>query len=427
MDSEKPPTPTSKSTPFFMKFFGKINGLTLVIAALMFIGGWYLGHYQIEVKSQNFVPKITFTNQEPPPDKQNVDFKLFWDTWDLVTREYVDKKAIDSQKMYYGAIQGMVAALGDPYTVFLPPEQQKSTQEELGGSFEGVGIQLGFNKDKRLVVITPLKDTPADKAGIKPGDIIVKISGKDATGMSIPEAVNLIRGEKGTEVALEIYHEGDDKTNEVNLKRDTIVVKSVEFEEKTTKSGKKVAYIKLSRFGERTFDEWNQAVSDTLALGPVGVIVDVRNNPGGFLDGAVFIGSEFIEKGDIVMQEDGKGERKGYPVSRKGKLLDIPMAVMMNKGSASASEIVSGAIQDYKRGKLIGDQSFGKGTIQDSRSLPGGTGIHVTTHKWLTPNGRWIHTTGLTPDIQIVPTPEEIKADPTRDLQLEKALEEFDK
>jgi carboxyl-terminal processing protease len=423
---DAPKNQIKHSSPSRMKFLSRINGITLVIAALTFLIGWQLGNYQIQVKSQNFVPQVSFQNQEVPDEMKNVDFKLFWDTWDLVSKEYVDKKAVDPQKMFYGAIQGMVSALGDPYTVFLPPEQQKNTQEELGGSFDGVGIQLGFNKDKRLVVITPLKDTPADKAGVKPGDIIVKINGQDSTQMSIPEAVNIIRGEKGTEVSLEIYHEGDEKTKELKLKRDTIIVKSVEFEEKTAPSGKKVAYIKLTRFGERTFDEWNQAVSDTLALGPVGVIVDVRNNPGGYLDGAVFIGSEFIEKGDIVKQEDGKGQQRGYPVSRKGKLLEIPMVVLMNKGSASASEIVSGAIQDYKRGKLIGDQSFGKGTIQDSKELPGGTGIHITTHKWLTPLGRWIHTTGLTPDVKVVPTEEELK-DQTKDVQLDAALKELDK
>lgn len=416
--NEKP-----KNSPY-KKIFERINGITLLIAALTFLAGWQLGHYQVSVQSNNYIPRVSFSNQEIPDKIQNVDFKLFWDTWEMVSTEYVDKKAIDSQKMYYGAIKGMVEALGDPYTVFLPPEQQKSTQEELGGSFEGVGMQLGFNKDNRLVVIAPLKGTPADKAGIKPGDLIIKINGTDATSMSVQEAVNIIRGEKGTEVKLEIYHEGDDKTTQVAMLRDTIVVKSVEYEVKTTPSGKKVAYIKLTRFGERTFDEWNEAVSETLASGASGVIVDVRNNPGGFLDGAVFIGSEFIDKGDIVMQEDGKGVRQGYPVSRKGKLLDIPMAVLMNKGSASASEIVSGAIQDNNRGKLIGDQSFGKGTVQESKELPGGTGIHITTHKWLTPKGRWIHKTGLTPDIQVVPTPEELK-DPTKDVQLDKALEEF--
>lgn len=409
-----------------MKILRNINGLTILIAALTFLIGWQLGGYQVRLKAAGVIPQVDFINQNVPNEKKQVDFKLFWDTWDLVSKEYVDKKAIDPQKMFYGAIAGMVSAVGDPYTVFLPPEQQKASQEELGGSFEGVGIQLGFNKDKNLVVQSPLKDTPAYKAGIQAGDIIVKIEGQDAANISIPDAVNLIRGQKGTEVTLEIFPEGADKTKTVTLKRDTIVVKSVEFSEKTTPEGKKVGYIQLTRFGERTFDEWSEAVSDTLALGPQAVILDLRNNPGGYLDGAVHIGSEFIQNGDIVLWENASGNRSSLKVNRQGKLLQLPLIVLINKGSASASEIVAGAIQDTKRGKLVGDNSFGKGTIQDTKELAGGTGIHITTAKWLTPNGRWIHNQGLTPDVKVVPTDAELQ-DLTRDVQLEKALEELDK
>ncbi len=403
-----------------MKFFKKINGMTVVIALLTAVIGFQLGQRNFSVKWQNYHPDIKVTNQQPPQNV-NVDFKLFWDTWDLVSKEYVDKKAIDPQKMYYGAIQGMVAAVGDPYTVFLPPQSQKSTKEELGGSFEGVGIQLGYDKDKHLVVIAPLKGTPADSAGIKPGDLILKIDSKDAGSITLPDAVNLIRGQKGTKISLQIYHDGDSKPKDVTLTRDTIVVKSVEYTAKTTTSGKKIAYIKLSRFGERTDDEWNQAVSDALASGPSGVVLDLRNNPGGFLDSAVFIGSEFIDHGNVVQQENSEGVRQGYPVNRLGKLLKLPLVVLINKGSASASEIVAGAIQDNKRGTLIGEQSFGKGTIQESQDLPGGTGIHITTAKWLTPNGRWIHTIGLTPDVKV-----DAGDDTAKDPQLDKALETID-
>lgn len=411
-----------------MEIFKKINGITLIIALLTFIIGWQLGHKGIEFGAADFRPKVTFSNQVPA-GKENIDFKLFWQVWDLVSSEYVDGKAVNPQKMFYGAIQGMVAALGDPYTVFLPPTEQKSVSEEINGAFEGVGIQLGYDKEKRLAVIAPVKDTPADKAGILAGDLIVKIADKDATGMSLPEAVNLIRGPKGSSIALEIYHEGDAKTKTVDLKRDTIVVKSVEFSEKNTPQNKKVALIKLSRFGERTFDEWNQAVSSTLASGPKAIILDMRNNPGGLLDGAVFIGSEFIKSGDIVLQENAKGVRTPYKVNRQGKLLDLPLIVLINKGSASASEIVAGAIQDTKRGKLLGETSFGKGTVQESQELPEKTGIHITTAKWLTPLGRWIHQKGLEPDIKVELTEEQIKeqiADDKKDFQLERALQEID-
>lgn len=412
-----------------MKYLKKLNTTAIILTFLAFLVGWKLGHYDLDLQWKGYKPNIEIKNEAPPTDKKDIDFKLFWDVWDLVSKEYVDKKAIDAQKMYYGAIQGMVSALGDPYTVFLPPQAQKSTKEELGGSFEGVGIQLGFNKEKRLVVVAPLKDTPAEKANVRAGDLILKINDKDTTTISLPEAVNLIRGEKGTAVMLQIYHEGDEKPKDVSLKRETIVVKSAEFEVKNTPSGKKIGYIKLSRFGERTFAEWSQAVSSALASAPEGLILDLRNNPGGFLDGAVFIGSEFIDKGDIVLQENAEGKKTPYKVNRAGKLLKLPMVVLINKGSASASEIVAGAIQDTKRGKLIGEQSFGKGTIQESQELPGGTGLHITTAKWLTPNGNWIHNVGLTPDIKIENIADSTDDGETekeeRDEQLERALQEF--
>ncbi len=411
-----------------MNFIKKINGITFLVALVTFIIGIQLGQHDFRLKIEEGRPAVNFINQNVPGNK-NVDFKLFWQVWDQVSNEYVDKKAVDPQKMFYGAISGMVASLGDPYTVFLPPEEQKSTQEEINGAFEGVGIQLGYDKEKRLAVMAPLKDTPADKAGILAGDLIVKIGDKDAVNLTLPEAVNLIRGKKGTNIALEIYHEGDAKTRKVDLTRDTIVVKSVEFEEKVTPKGKKVALIKLTRFGERTDDEWKDAVSNTLASGPDAIILDLRNNPGGLLNGAVFIGSEFIKSGDIVLQENSKGERLPYKVNRQGKLLDLPMVVLINKGSASASEIVAGAIQDYKRGKLIGETSFGKGTIQESQELPEKTGIHITTAKWLTPQGRWIHQLGLTPDVLVELTDEQLKQeteDPNKDFQLERALQELD-
>jgi carboxyl-terminal processing protease len=399
----------------------KLNAGALLIALLAFILGWQLGHRDYSLSWKNYTPQIKVTNQQPPQNI-DIDFTLFWQTWDLLSKEYVDKKALDPQKMYYGAIQGMVASLGDPYTVFLPPQSQKSVKEELGGSFEGVGMELGYNKEKRLVVIAPLKDTPAEKGGIRAGDMILKIDGKDTTNLTLPDAVNSIRGTKGSKVMLQIYHEGDKNPTDVTLERDTIIVKSVDLTTKTTKDGKKVAVVKLSRFGEKTVDEWNKVVSQILADNPSGVILDLRNNPGGFLDDAVYIGSEFVSSGNIVMQEDGQGVRKNYAVTRTGKLLSIPMVVLVNKGSASASEIVAGAIQDHKRGTLVGEQSFGKGTIQEAQDLPGGTGIHVTTAKWLTPDGRWVHNTGLTPDVVVA-----FGDDPTKDLQLEKALELLNK
>src|SRR3990167_7695394 len=418
------------------KFIAQLNGWTVLIVILTFILGWKLGNRDYNLSFKNYKPDFKITNQAPSNQEVTIDFKLFWDTWDLVSRKYIDKSAIDPQKMYYGAIQGMVAAIGDPYTTFLPPQAQKTTKEQLQGSFDGVGMQLGYNKDKRLVVIAPLKDTPAEAAGVKAGDLILKIGDRDTATLSLPEAVSLIRGPKGTQVKLNVFSENETKPKDLSITRDTIVVKTVAVEEKvaggvtpespadekTTKSGKKVAYMRISGFGEKTKDEWDAAVSEALSIGPQGVIVDVRNNPGGFLDGAVYIASEFLDSGTIVIQEDYQGNKQLQTVIRAGKLLKLPVVVLINKGSASASEILAGAIQDRKRGTLIGEQSFGKGTIQSAEDLPQGTGIHITTAKWLTPNERWIHSICLTPDVKI-----ENDADPKLDEQLEKALEVLDK
>lgn len=402
----------------------RFNLFTVLIAILTFIVGWQMGHSDVSVKWAKFSPTVSVENKEPPSNI-TIDFKLFWDTWNLLSQNYLDKKALDQNKMFYGAIQGMVAAIGDPYTVFLPPKQQKSSKEELGGSFEGVGIELGFNKDKRLVVVAPLDGTPAKKAGIDAGDLIIKINDKDATSMNLIDAVNVIRGPKGTNVKLTIYREGEQDPRDFDLTRDTIVVKSVQLSYREIE-GKKFAVLKLSRFGERTKDEWNTAVSDILSQSVEGAVLDLRNNPGGYLDGAVFISSEFLNGGDVVLQENSQGEKTAYKVNRQGKLLNLPLVVLINKGSASASEIVAGALQDRKRAKIVGVQSFGKGTVQETQDLPGGTGIHITVAKWLTPSGRWVNdTNGFEPDITVeVPKPKEGETlDATEDVQMEKAIE----
>ncbi len=403
----------------------KFNPKTILIVILAFLLGWQWGHRDVSLRWANYQPSVSIISKEVPKNI-NVDFKLFWETWDLLSKTYFDKKALDPSKLFYGAISGMVSAVGDPYTVFLPPEQQKSTREELNGSFDGVGLQLGFKdgKPSRLIVIAPLDGTPAKQAGIKPQDFIVKIDDKDTTGMSLPEAVKLIRGQKGTKVNLTIFREGNSDTKSYSLTRDTIIVKSVEVSFKDTKTGKKVAVIKLSRFGERTKDEWTQAVNEVEDKNPSGIILDVRNNPGGYLEGAVFIASEFLDGGDVVLQENNQGVRMPFKVSRAGRLQKTPMIVLINKGSASASEIVAGALQDRKRARLLGEKSFGKGTIQEAQELSGNTGIHITVAKWLTPNGRWVNELqGLDPDVKIEADKEDLSKDTPKDTQLDKAIE----
>ncbi|QQG43211.1 MAG: S41 family peptidase [Candidatus Daviesbacteria bacterium] len=410
-----------------MQIFGKKFQLLTVflVAVLIFVVGFSLGQAS-QINLRTIPPTVKFVNQTPPQEV-TVDFKLFWDTWTLLNQQYFDKIALDPQKMFYGAIQGMVSGVGDPYTVFLPPTQQKNSKEELGGAFEGVGIELGFNKDKQLVVIAPLSGTPAEKAGILAGDLIVKIDGKEATALSVPDAVKLIRGQRGTAVALTIFRSGENDTRDIKITRDTIIVKSVEVKYVDSPEKKKIAVIKLSRFGERTNTEWDLAVSDILSNNVVGIVLDVRNNPGGLLDGAVYITSEFLKEGVVVIQESNNGAKVPAAVNRSAKIPQTPMVVLINKGSASASEIVAGALQDHGRAKLIGEQSFGKGTIQEAEDLPKGTGIHITIARWLTPDGRWVNDLGgLKPDVEVKIDPDARAKNPTDDPQLKKALEVLD-
>jgi len=367
--------------------------------------GFWAGQREISAKWKDYRPEITVVNKAVPSAHRDVDFSLFWEVWDRLEKDYLDSSALDKEKMVNGAISGMTSALGDPYTVFLPPKKQEETKEELAGAFEGVGIQLGY-KDNRLVVISPLDGMPAKAAGILAGDFILHIKDdikkidKDTDGMSLPDAVEIIRGPKGRSVTLTIAREGKDPFP-VTLLRDTIIVKSI-----TLEFIDSIAYVRLSRFGDRTVNEWNDAVEEIIKksnqkdASVTGMILDVRNDPGGYLDAAVTIAGEFFANGSVVEQK-GKTASHPFNVQRPGKLTDIPLVVLINEGSASASEIVAGAIQARSRGKLVGKNTFGKGTVQDAQELKGGAGLHITTARWLLPNGAWIHDEGLKPDVEV--------------------------
>lgn len=394
-------------------------------------GGYWLGIHQVQIElSDARIQSFKVTNKTAPPEK-DLDFSLFWKVWNKLEEKYLIKENIDQEQMFYGAIRGLASSLGDPYTVFLPPQANKKVKEDLNGSFEGVGIQLGFNKEKRLTVIAPIKGMPAEAAGVRSGDIIIHLKDEekgideDTLEMSLPEAVEKIRGVAGTKIILTLIHPGEADSYDAEIVRQTIIVPSVEVDFLEAKNNREIAHLKLMRFGDLTAEQWDHAVDLILTKEDQvkGVILDVRNNPGGYLRGAVNLASEFLSKGVIVKQEDYRGEVETYSVNRKGRLLEIPMVVLIDGGSASASEILAGCLQDHKRAKLVGVSSFGKGTIQESEDLDSQSALHITTAKWLTPEGRWVDGEGLKPD-------EEVENDPDKsdeDKQLEKAKELLDK
>jgi len=387
----------------------------LVVVSAGFAGFW-LGSHQFQI---DFGQKPTVKiDRKTPADKQDVDFALFWEVWDRLEKNYLNKEKIDPAQMVFGAIKGMVASLDDPYTVFLKPQENKEVKEDLNGAFEGVGIQLGYKEDQ-LAVIAPLKGTPADKAGVKAGDLNLKINEETATELSADEAAQKIRGPKGTKVKLTLLHSGEKEPYEVEIVRETIVVPSVEVDF-LSDNGQVVAHLKLLKFGDRTAEEWEKAVNQILEYQPQieGIILDLRNNPGGYLTGSVFIASEFLSSGIIVQQEQASGFKETYSVDRQGRLLSQPLIVLINEGSASASEIVAGSLREHQRAKVVGTKSFGKGTIQEAEDLSGGAGLHITTARWLLPSGESIDEVGLRPDV-------EVKDDPQTetDEQLEKAIE----
>ncbi|MBI4129994.1 S41 family peptidase [Candidatus Roizmanbacteria bacterium] len=392
--------------------------IVLLILAATIVGGG-IGY---SVGKNGSFPQLTprtpdnqnIVNTDVPKDR-DVDFSLFWDVWRRLERDYIDKSKINYEQMVWGAIRGMTASLGDPYTVFLPPEQNKEASDDLNGEFEGIGAQLGM-KDERIVVVAPLKGMPAETAGIRAGDLILKVDGAETYGWTVPEAVDKIRGEKGTAVVITILHEGEQETKDISIMRGTIQVPSVE-----TEFRDQVAILKLYQFGTHTNDEWEQQIDTivgTCGTTCDGLILDLRNNPGGFLQGAVYVSSEFLKDGTVVVQEQANGTRETYTVDRRGRLLSIPMVVLVNKGSASASEIVAGALKARGRARIVGEKTFGKGSVQERQELPGGAGLHITTAKWLLPDDTWINGTGVFPDIEIADDIETADIDE----QLERAI-----
>ncbi len=356
----------------------------------------------------------------------SADFQQFWDLWTLLQQKYY-KKPLDEKKMLYGAMQGLAASTGDPYTLFFEPQLAQEFNDQLQGKFDGIGAEIGM-KDGQLQIVAPLPETPADKAGLLAGDAILAINASSTDSMPVDQAVSLIRGVKGTTVKLNIGRisttKGADgkpkqtvKQFDVTLTRDTIVVKSV----KTSWPKPGIAEIQITSFDASAGKEFAKAVDEVLAKDPKGLILDLRNDPGGFLDQATAVAGEWLGDG-LVVSERRQGEIVDeYHGTGDSRLKDMPTIVLVNGGSASASEIVAGALQDDGMAKLVGTKTFGKGSVQEYSDLKDGTAVKITVAEWLTPKGRFINTIGIEPNVTVDRTEDDYHAN--RDPQLDKALE----
>lgn len=346
---------------------------------------------------------------------RDVDFSVYWEVWDLLEKKFIHQP-VDDRDRFYGSIKGMVGSLGDPYTAFMTPEETSRFQQDLQGVFQGIGIEIALRKDL-LTVVSPLEDSPAARAGIRAGDVIIEIDGVKANTLTLDEAVDKIRGQKGTSVTLKIEREGTKTPLDFTITRESIEVASVNLEFKDN-----VAHLTISRFGETTTKELEDAAKEIETKKPKGIILDLRNDPGGFLQTSIDVASFFIKDGIIVVQKFGNGDKKTFKTSGEHLLANYPLVALVNEGSASAAEIVAGALRDQKGTKLIGKKTFGKGSVQDVELLSDGSSVRVTVAEWYTPKGVNLNSNGLNPDVDIDLTTKDIEAE--RDPQLSRALEE---
>ena len=400
--------------------------LPIITAFLIVAASFYFGlvfGVEKEKKAEAARQALVTVENIDAGKPENVDFSLFWDVWKVVNEKYVSDDGPTDQEKVYGAISGMVKSLGDPYSVFFPPKESEYFESEIRGDFSGVGMEIGI-KDDILTVIAPLKGTPAERAGIRAGDKIIKIDDTPTMDLDIDEAVNLIRGEKGTTVRLTIIREDVDEPIEVEVVRDIIEIPTIKTEKREADG---VFVITLYSFSAKAPYLFREALREFIESGYSRLIIDLRNNPGGYLEAAVDIASWFLPAGKVIVEEAGKNgvemvyRSKGYNILNN----NLKLAILVNQGSASASEILAGALSEHGKAILVGEKTFGKGSVQELINLPGKTSLKITVARWLTPNGKSISKNGLTPDIEVPFTKEDFDAG--RDPQLERAIEALQK
>lgn len=392
--------------------------ICLVAAAgLAFSAGWTLG--EGNPQSLPAQPNFVISAAEINPDPELAPFRIrdIDDVWSRLKNSYYDASKLERSKLEYNAVKGFVAGIEDPYTAFMTPDESKDFENGLEGHLEGIGAELEV-KNGKLVVVSPLKDSPAEKAGIKPADIIYKIDNSLTEEMTLFDAVRKIRGKKGTSVTLTIIRENIPNPLEIKVLRDKVTIDSITVK----KLDNEIYHVAIHQFSDHTKTEFQNVVQKILLEKARGMVLDLRGNGGGYLDISVDILSELLagEKNAAVIKKRDPTKNETVKTNGSGRLADIPLAVLVNKGSASASEIIAGAIQDYKRGILIGEKTFGKGSVQQVDKLPDGASLRYTIAKWFTPLERSIDDVGIAPDVEIKMTDEDEKA--KRDPQLEEAI-----
>lgn len=387
-----------------------------VVVLTTFVVGFQLGRVSGE---RNQVPegqgRVIGGEDTPAYLSKDVDFELFWRTWNYIKDNYYEQPVSDVQ-LFYGALHGLLSGAGDPYSVFFNPEETKAFNEELDGSFSGVGMEIGI-RDDQLQVIAPLPETPAERAGLRAGDAIFAIDGEETYQMSVEDAVRRIRGERGTSVVLLVASKGDDVAREVTVVRDTIHIKSVTWEI----DEQNLLIVKMSSFNEETVSLFREAIQEGMSAGVTGVVLDLRNDPGGLLEAAVRVAGEWVGNQPVVLQRV-RGVDRPLAGAGTARLAGMPTVVLVNGGSASASEIVSGALKDYGVATIVGETTFGKGTVQNYEPLPDGSSVKLTIAEWLTPLGTSINKTGIEPDIEVVLTREDVEAEQDPQMDTARAI-----
>lgn len=394
------------------KLFAIISAF--LAAGVIFVSGLSLGFRAGELRPQNItIEGVSGING----DSQNTDFSVFWQAWDIISKNYLNDKNINTQNKVYGAISGLVQSLGDPHSQFFDPPDNKRFTEDIQGNFGGIGAEIGMKKD-RIVVVSPLKNSPAEKVGLKAEDVILAVNSTSTEGLAVDQAVAMIRGPKGSEVKLTVFREGWDKPKEISIIRDTIVTPTIDA---SVREGN-IAYVQLHRFNANANQLFYEAMVDVLNKGARGMVFDLRNNPGGYLDVAVDLSGWFVPRGTVVVSQSSRNGVTGeLRASGNAALKDFPIVVLTNGGSASASEILAGALRDLRGVKLIGETTFGKGTVQEIMDLKDGSSLKLTIAHWVLPSGRILDHDGLVPDIEVKPSEKDIESG--NDVQLTKAFE----